>query len=1269
MMQYIFNTFAFILLVNSGFSQTLYHREIFWNTKCSGNQSYEQKYMWFDNAIYPHPKTMIPVYFELIDIDNLNIQPSGINIQLANEQWELLGEPEKVLIQEPEKFLNENFNFIVSKAAGKNVVQLTVPAIRKVGSNSFEKLISFSIAVSTTGKYVLNSQISKANTTKTASVLSSGTWVKFSVEGSGIYKITYSELQANGLSNPSNISVWGNGGKQLPYLNSESSPDDLNPIPIYIDKGTDNVFNKGDYILFYAEGPEILTYDSSVDMLTVTQHPYTKQIHYFLTTDQPQTLLTTDNVPSAPITSTTSTYDAVATFEENDTNLVKSGREWFGETFDLTTTRSYNTRLSNPETGSTLKVWLRAAARSSATSSYLLKANSTTMGSLYLNAVSIGDELADVVSVKSQVYSATIPTGDLILELTYSKSNSTSVGWLDFITVNARQNLTYSGSQLMFRDLQSVGTNNVTQFNLQSSYPDVQVWDITNINQAKKISAQTNGSLITLKVAADTLRNFIAFEPSNAKTVSFEGTVTNQNLHGLNQPDMVIVTNSRFIAQAEEIAAIHQQNDNLSVNVATNEQVYNEFSSGNPDVSAIRNLMRMLYQRATSEDEYPKYLLLLGDGSYDNLSTKNGNTNYVLTYQSERSINKVESFVTDDYFGLLDESEGEANGLLDIGIGRIPAKTTDEADLVVDKIKQYISTDNTGNWQNRLCFIGDDEDGNIHMEDANTLADYIADNHAEYNVQKIFFDAYTQESSSAGNSYPDVTGAINTTVNNGTLLVNYTGHGNERWLAHEKVVMLNDVLSWKNYKALSLFVTATCEFSRFDDYNLTSTGEWILLSPKGGGIALLSTTRLVYSNPNFVLNYNFIKNLFVKDGTSYSYSTLGDLVKITKNLSGSGYNKRNFTLLGDPALKLRYPNYEMELSTVNGAPVEEPVDTLKALSEVILEGKIVSYSGSIADNFNGTATVTIFDKEKDITTLANDGGSTMTFSTRDNIIYKGEATVKNGLFTISLMVPKDINYQYGTGKISLFATNNAETAMGSNESVIVGGFSENSTTDDSGPEISIFLNDENFTNGGICDPNPKLLIRLYDESGINTTGIGIGHDITATLSSASDDGQNFNLNSYYQSDLDSYQHGSIEYQLANLTPGVKTIKVKAWDNYNNSSESEITFRVTPDSRLIIKNFYGYPNPFSDETSMYFEHNQPDADFDIDIQIFNLAGMMVRRMSYSQPASGNYRIGPIQWNGQSSTGSRLGRGMYICKLAVRSSNGDRAQLQQKLIILR
>ena len=1253
-----------------------FKRDIRWENQTSDkkiqNPLIESGYMFFENAVYDDHETMIPSYFELFPISSSIQTPEQLNIILENVQYSILSSSEIKKIKSTKNIglLKPYYN--IQQSRKQNYLVVTLPTIRVNANGELEKMISFTLTLSEKG--YAKSPKNLVTTYKTSSVLNNGKWVKIKLSETGIYKISYSDLISYGLSNVSNISVWGNGGKKLPYMNNITSPDDLEQIPIFIEKGADGIFNQGDYILFYAQGLLTWEYDKVNDFYMHEIHPYSKDIHYFLTTDYSSPsripdLLSTTN----PSTYQTNYYDEHIAFEKNDTNLIKSGRDWWGESFDIYTTQTFDTKLNNIEPVSSVKTRIRLSARSSSESSYSLLLNSSTIGTITLAPVNIGNEESDFISVKQQDFVTPAPSGNLILTLTYNKPTPAANGWLDYICINSRQLLNYQGNQLIFRDSKTVATGAVSQFNVHNVTSAINIWDISNIHNPQRVINTISGSTASFVLPTDSLREFIAFESDKALSPSLVGEVLNQNLHGLPQVDMVIVAHPTFWNQAVELADIHRNNDGLSVQLVSTDQVYNEFSSGNRDVSAIRNFMRMFYKRSTTSSDIPKYLLLFGDGSYDNISDKSLNTNFIPTYQSSESINKTSSFVTDDYFGLLDDDEGEATGLLDIGIGRFPVSTTEQADVVISKIKQYIAPASLGDWNNQLCFIGDDEDGNLHMTDANSLAEYVKANRPNYNVQKIFFDAYRQESTPTGDRYPDVTNAINNRVNSGALIVNYTGHGNEQWLAHEKVLMLDDVHSWKNFQTLPLFVTATCEFSRFDDYNLTSTGEWILLTPNGGGIGLLSTTRLVYSSPNFTLNYNFIKTVFSESTTKSSqnssgnYYRLGDIVRITKNISGAGNNKRNFMLLGDPALMLKYPNYGISVTQINNSPIATLKDTLKALSKLKIVGKITNHDGSDATSYNGTTSLTLYDKEKTITTLANDGGSTMDFTVRDNIIYRGNATVKNGVFSVNCMIPKDINYRVGTGRISLFALNGSESGAGYNQSFLIGGINSNPLTDSKGPSINIYLNDSKFVPGGISDANPKLIVSLVDSSGINTTGTGIGHDLIATIFGESE--KNIILNDYYKADNDSYQKGKAEFQLTNLSVGSNKIKVKAWDSYNNSSEAEISFLVANDSKLIISHLLNYPNPFTERTAFYFEHNQPFTDFDILIQIYSPSGKLVKTIRHQESSASGYRIGPIPWDGNDDFGDRIGRGVYFYRLRVKSSNGKSAEEQQKLVLLK
>lgn len=1215
-----------------------------------------------EEAIFFDKEALLPHYFELIPI-NLDASRSlEYDATISNMIYEVVNSSTPTQLLE----IQNSYATTTAKIAieRKRVfIQITAPALRVNSAGIMERLVSFDV---TLAKTKIKAAGLKANSkTASNSVLAQGKWVKVAVTSSDIYKVSYSKLVSLGFSNPERITVWGHGGKMLPFFNYAGSHDDLVQIPIKIEKGSDGVFNQSDYMLFYAEGPVIWGYNESINYFEHKLHDYTKATYYYLTDGISQAKEVTPVQSSPTFNRQTIIADAYAYFERNDTNLIKSGRDWYGESFDIITSQQYNTKLTNLAVGTPIKVRARVAARSSLGSSFSVKQNGTSIGTIALSGVSVGDELSDFMSVRTELFSSTLQSDKLELTLTFSKPSPSANGWLDYLSFNTRQNLIFSGTPLGFRDRQTVGAGNVTKFIVTGTTPQTKVWDITSIFDTKEIIMQGNGQF---SVPTESLREFIAFDPTKTPELENFAEVENQNIHAMGQPNMVIVTHPMFLSQAEGLAELHRQTDKLTVVVVTTEQVYNEFSAGAADPTAIRNMMRMLYNRASTQQEIPRYLLLFGDGSYDNVSTKKGNTNLIPTFQSSNSTSKTSSFVTDDYFGLLDVNEGEADGLIDIGIGRFPVSTQEQANTIINKINSYYNQTHSGDWQNQLCFIGDDEDGNVHMRDANILADYVRNNHPVFNVQKIFFDAYPQQSSPTGELYPDVNAAINNRVNNGALIINYTGHGNERWLAHEKVVMISDILSWRNINKLNVFVTATCEFSRFDDYNLISAGEWVLLSPKGGAVALLSTTRLVYSSPNFVLNQNFIKTVFSQNtDNGEPFHRLGDVVRITKRLSGTGYNKRNFMLLGDPAIKLRYPEYAMSIDSINGKPLTSATDTIKALSQITIKGKVVNDATKERVDFNGAGSITLFDKENTVTTLANNQGSTMSFLTRDNIIYKGNMTIANGYFSASFITPKDINYSFGNGRISAFAKSESATASGYNNSVVVGGITSNYKPDGQGPEIKIYLNDKNFVSGGTSDANPKLLIFIADSSGINTTGTGIGHDLVATIKGSTE--KSIVLNDYYEADLDSYQKGKIEFQLTDLNEGINTITVKAWDVHNNSATATLSVNVVADSKLKITHLLNYPNPFTQSTGFFFEHNQPGNDIDVLIQIFSQSGKLVKTIRHTEPNSIGYRVGPIHWDGLDGFGSRIGRGVYFYKVRIRTSNGKSAELFQKLVILK
>jgi hypothetical protein len=638
--------------------------------------------------------------------------------------------------------------------------------------------------------------------------------------------------------------------------------------------------------------------------------------------------------------------------------------------------------------------------------------------------------------------------------------------------------------------------------------------------------------------------------------------------------------------------------------------------------------MSYLYNNATSSNSL-KYLLLLGDASYDYKSRILANTNFIPTFQSVESLHPVFSFATDDYFGQLDGSEGAgAAGAVDIGIGRIPVSTVEQAEAHINKIASYTekSAEAMQDWRNIICFVADDQDNNSHMHQADGMARLIDSTNQQFNVDKIYFDSYQQVSTPGGQRYPDVTTAINQRVEKGTLIMNYTGHGGELGWAHERVLELSDINGWQNIKNLPLFITATCEFSRYDDPERVSAGERVFLNPVGGSIAMFTTSRLTYGGSNLTLNKSFLKWAMLRQDNKYM--PLGDIVRLAKSESGTDINGKKFIFLGDPALELAHPSNMINTLTINGNPSRTTADTLKALSSATITGEITDPVGNRLTDFNGTVYPVVFDKASSVATKGNDHDSYVEeFKLQKNIVYKGQTEVKNGLFSFSFIVPKDIEYRYGEGKISYYAQNGLTDASGFYKNIVIGGIDENNTADSVVPEIKLYINNENFVNGGLTGENPVLYARLFDESGINTVGNGIGHDLLAVLDDNTRDPRI--LNDFYKADFGTYTSGVISYPMIGLSNGPHSVKLTVWDVYNNSASQTINFVVENGETLAISNLMNYPNPFSISTNFVFEHNQAADNLNATISIYNLTGQLVKTISKKIDFNG-YRIDPLPW---------------------------------------
>ncbi len=1200
----------------------------------------------FNNAVIPDSDDLLPVYSRQF---NLPAAEYDFKFVIENPVFEEMTDAPGL---SSALFKNVSHELLIEKNRYKSGSNYSVEIQIKPYIRKDEKILLLKEFELKKIPVRLKSLKSEPYNWKSESVLSSGKWYKISTTGKGIYKIPYSKLSEWGFSDPSQVRIFGAGGKILPEEPADIPYDDLPQLNVW-----HNQNNGEDCIFFFAPGTTEWNPDSNEEFFTHRSNNYSKKGYFFLTTDKgTNKTVEATGVPGNDPTHTLTAFDAYGFYENEIYNLLHSGKQWFGEKFIHGSTRNITFQLPHPAESSFISVRVNAAARSSAASEMTLSANQTNLGTIDFYRVNTSDPTAVYADEREARFSFPSPAEENAgFTVNYFGSASNSEAWLDFIEVNYRRKLRVDDEVLFFRDLASVGNENIAAFTIESASASLKVWDVTDAFEVKEIPVEMEGTQATCKVDAAELREYAAFgTDGNFPEPKLVGEVENQNLHGLQTPEFLIISHPDFIQSATALANFHRAYDGMQVEVVASDKVYNEFSSGMKSATGIRNFIKMFYDRNNGI----KYVLLFGDGSYDNKNLNDGSHNFIPTFQSGNSLNPVGSFVTDDFFVILDDGESVYDGAVDLGIGRLPASTTYQAELMLGKIQDYYSPEALGNWRNVVCFIADDEDGNLHMSDSERLAGIVNNKHKEFITDKIYFDAYQQVTGPGGENYPGVTEAINNRVKDGVLVLNYVGHANERFMADEKVLDVSHINSWSNSKTLPIFVTATCEFSRFDS-DETSAGEYVLLNPSGGGIGLFSTTRLVFAYSNFLLSRSFYNFVFEKDENGEHYR-MGDIMRLAKVNTINTTNKRNFSLLADPALKLSYPKYKVETQTINGTDAAGIADTVGALQKVTVTGFIADEFGNKLDNFSGELIPTVYDKSVTMQTLGNGGENPMEFEVQENIIYKGLTQVSNGEFNFSFVVPKDISYSLGEGKILYYAQSGETDAHGAFENFFIGG-PGSQVSDNQGPEIQLYLNSPEFQNGDKVSKNPTLLARLSDENGINTVGTGIGHDITAVLD---DEYSNVMvLNNYYQADPGEYNSGTVHYPLRNLSVGKHTLKLKAWDVANNSTEVEIAFEVSGD--FVISNVTNYPNPVYDYTFFTFEHNQSDATLETIFEIFDQNG---RRVDYfsSEVGSDGTSSNPVRWD-LNELRLQLRSGIYIYKITAQNNDGVITSHSGKMLI--
>ncbi len=1086
------------------------------------------------------------------------------------------------------------------------------------------------------------------------SVLADGQWFKIGITRTSVYRLDATFFKNIGLNpasiNPKNIQIFGNAGAMLPQPNDQARANDLTENAIFVKGETDGKFDEGDAVWFFGQSPHEIKLNSA-EFLEHQLNLYSDTTFYFLKIGN-KSGQRLQNQASGKSGFVVNTFDDYVFRENEITNKIQSGREWWGEYFGINTQQNIDFNLAGVVPNSPFRLTVSSVAAAQVTTKFNVSLNGQGVGTQSMATVSTYRyDYKGQKTIQAYKGSTSSSNNKMSVGLNFDKNGQANAeGYLDFLGVQAVRNLQTYEQPTVFQNIVGLQKDSV-QYVIAQANNSLQLWDITNPLQPANQSYMLSGQNASFVAAGKILKKFIAFNESQLQNPAYVVEIPNQNLHALPTPQFLIVTSSVWQKQAQQLANFRQKNDGLSMLVATTQQIYNEFSSGRLDPTAIRDFVKYLNDRQPNR---LKYLLLFGDATYDyknNNQTQNAVqlANFVPTYESYESASPVYSYSSDDYFGFLKPSDGtwseDYNGAqnLDIGIGRLPVKSADEATIVVNKLIRYATKNTTGRWRQRVCFVADDGDANIHQQDAEDLSKIISKNAPQYEIKKLFVDAFSQNSNPSGQRAPDVNKNIDQNANEGVLVMNYTGHGGVSGWAEEQILTLSDLLNWRNIDNMPLLVTATCEFGRTDDPGVVSGAELAVLSPRGGAIGLLTTTRPVFANTNFLLNQAFYKAVF--QPIDEKMPRLGDVFRITKNNSQSGVLNRNFMLMADPSMRLNYAEYQAILTTVN--------DTLKAGKIAKLNGEIRSNNQLVSD-FNGTANVSIFDKENQLLTQGTES-SKMAYSQYLNKIFEGKVSVKSGKFSVQFVVPKNIDYRLGRGRIQVYAlsSDSLKDAADGTTQIWVGG-SELLATDNKPPTLQMYLNNEDFKDGSETDENPVFFAKIADENGLNLSHSGIGNDMIMTLN----DTLSIVVNDYFSAVSDDYKTGVIRYPFQKLPAGNYNLKLKIWDTYNNATENSLRFSVVNRS-TIIKRLVVYPNPFNENVFFEMSPFEEGDDFEIKMMIVDMTGKIVKEFSaINYNTDANTMI--FNWNGTNQSNETVPNGQYLYKIIARSLTQPKSQ---------
>ena len=1206
-----------------------------------------------------------------------NVQGNQVRIVSQNLQAIDLSKYKDINVKNIPLAINPKISIYTTKGVKSAIVTFN-PIIKT--ASGYSKVTNIVFEVFGTA----NSNAGKRERTFTVenSVLAQGNWFRFKVGETGVYRLDKNFLTKLGVPadvDPRTIKVYGYGGDMLPLANDKNEYFDLPEVAIQFQGEQDGVLNDSDTALFYAVGTKGWSNENATHL-----NLYSNDAYYYVTyggSSGKRMQVFTE--PSGAATVTYTDYVARVFDEKNIENIVQLSRKTFGENYGQSFDKQVVLQTPMLNSSKQATIGINVAAISQNPTSFNITLNNQQIGTQTVQGRS--DNVLAAEAYFSNQRNLNGETNSF--NITFNNNGIPSArAFLDFVAIDYYKHLAGYNKQFKFNFADAVAEVGVGAFQINNAQSISQVWDVTDrYNAAYK---SNTAATINLKMPLGELREYVAVDKNDIYTpieVS-NAKVANQNLKGTilanGNVDYLIITNNELISAANRLANLHKTKSNLNVKVVPLDAIYNEFSSGQQDIVAIRNFIRYVY---FAGNQTLKYVNLFGDASTDYFDSA---SNIVPIYHylysalasSSNNFNDWRTFATDDFYALLNEGEGGFEDEIspytytgiDLAIGRMPVTSVQEANAMVSKVEQYLSNENAGRWKNVYTALADDVDAgsDVSLQLAlNEMVDELVENKPYFNVKKIIADSYQQQVVAGGPRYPQAKEDFLNGINSGSLVVNYLGHGAETGLGGERYFEIPDIENLNNLNKYSLFAIMTCDFTRFDNPKLKSGGEYLFLREKSGAIGILATTRKIGISSANQFTKNVSRWLFDYNNTLPDVS-MAEALMYTKNDTQYLVSEQGMiAFVGDPALKLAMPKPNIIITHVNEEAIENFTGSLRALDRVKLKGQVTTESGQLISNFNGDLAVQMFDKNQERTTLVNDGiGSPMDFTTLGETVFRGNATVTNGIFEIEFVVPKDIKIAVGEGKASFYAVKEAtvlDEYTGANTTIKIGGVNENAAEDNKAPEIKLFMNDESFISGGITNNSPLFLVHLEDENGMNTAS-GIGHDMVAVLDG--DENNPIVMNEFYETEPNNFTKGFVNYPFSNLKEGLHTITFKGWDVYNNLATATLDFVVAAETGLQLDKVLNYPNPFVDYTEFWFQHNRPNETLQVQVQILTVTGKIVKTINQTVVSDGVLSK-EIKWDGRDDFGDRIGKGVYIYRLKVKSTvSGEQAEKIEKLVIL-